>query len=119
MTDKPVDMLDEAHLAMVLEDVPVGITVIDPDGHILYYNAHCTKFVDRKPEYIGRNIAFCHQKPESVVKINQMLDALKTGRKETIKYEAVRNGKTLAVTVSPFQRDGELIGFIQSFVEKK
>ena len=119
MTDKSIGMLNEAQLAMVLEDVPVGITVIDPDGHILYYNAHCTKFVDRKPEYIGKNIAFCHQKSGSVVKIHKMLDEIKNGKMDAVHYEAVRNGKTLAVTVSPFQRDGELIGFIQSFVEKK
>ena len=119
MTEKPVGKLDEVHLAMVLEDIPVGITVIDPDGHILYYNTHCTKFVDRKPEYIGKNVAFCHQKSESVVKINKMLDKIKAGKMDAVHYEAVRDGKTLAVTVSPFQKDGELIGFIQSFVEKK
>ena len=119
MTDKPVGKLNETQLAMVLEDVPVGITVIDPDGHILYYNSHCTKFVDRKPEYIGKNIAFCHQKSKSVAKIRKMLDELKTGKMEAVHYEAERNGRTLAVTVSPFQRNGRLIGFIQSFVEKK
>ena len=109
-------VLDAARLARVLESIPVGITIIDRDGHILYYNAYCAKLVDRKPEYIGRDIRFCHQKPESIEKIDKILAELNAGTRTSVYYESERNGKRFGVTVSPFEVDGELIGFIQSAV---
>ncbi len=66
MNDEKIAALDTSQLAMVLEKVPAGITVIDQEGHILYYNEYCSNFVDRKPEYIGKNIRFCHKKVESI-----------------------------------------------------
>lgn len=106
-------------LAKVLEKIPVGITIIDLDGQILYYNEYCSRFIDRKPEYIGKNIRFCHQKKESVEKIDKLLDQLTRGKINEYYYESTRNGKKLGVTVSPFELNGNLIGFIQSFTIQK
>ena len=116
MLSKENHTLSATQLAMVLEEIPVGITVIDLDGHILYYNDYCSKFVDRKPEYIGRDIRLCHNQSESILKIDTILADIKEGKRNTFYYEAQRNGKKLGVTVSPYEADGKLIGFIQSFV---
>ena len=115
MTDKKNAALDTNQLARVLDKVPAGITVIDKEGHILYYNEYCAKFVDRKPEYIGKNISFCHQKPESMVKIKQLLSDLNEGKQKEFYYEAQRGENKLSVTVTPFDVDGKQIGFIQCF----
>jgi PAS domain S-box-containing protein len=108
-------LLSNSQLAMVLEKTPAGITAIDKEGHILYYNEYCSRFVDRKPEYIGKDIRFCHQKSESIEKIERILSELAEGKKEEFHYEAERNGNRLGVTVTPFVVDGEQIGFIQCF----
>ena len=71
--------------------------------------------MDRKPEYIGRNISFCPQKPESMEKIKNILSDLITGKKEAFYYEAQRGDYKLGVTVSPFDMNGERVGFIQCF----
>jgi len=113
-----LSMTDEA-LRKAMDQVPVGITVIDLDRRILYYNGYCAQIVDRKPEYIGRDIKDCHQKTESIEKIDRFLEEIKNGRREKFHYEATRNGLTLAVTVSPYRTDGKLTGFIQSFVVKR
>ena len=107
--------LSADQLAMVLEKIPAGITVIDPQGHILYYNEYCTKFVDRKPEYIGRDIRFCHQKTASIDKIDRILSELNADKRKEFYYESERNGNKLGVTVSPFEIDGDRVGFIQCF----
>jgi len=107
--------LSDTQLAKVLEQIPAGITVIDKEGHILYYNEYCSRFVDRKPEYIGKNITFCHQKPESIEKIKRILSELNEGKRNEFYYEAERDGNKLGVTVSPFDVDGKQIGFIQYF----
>ena len=115
MTDQENGPLSMNQLVKVLDKTPAGITVIDKEGHILYYNEFCAQFVDRKPEYIGKNISFCHQKPESMVKIKQLLSALDEGKKKEFYYEAKRGENTLGVTVSPFIIDDKQIGYIQCF----
>ncbi len=119
MVSKENDTFSTTQLAMVLEKIPVGITVIDLEGHILYYNEYCSKYVDRKPEYIGKDIRLCHKKAESIDKIDRILTDIKEGKRREFYYEAERNGKKLGVTVSPYEANGKLIGFIQSFVIKQ
>ena len=115
MNNEKIAQLNRYELAQVLEKVPAGITVIDEEGHILYYNEYCSRFVDRKPEYIGKNIRFCHKKTESIEKIDKILSDLKEGKTDQFYYEAVRNGHKLGVRVTPFDIDGKPIGFIQCF----
>ena len=115
MSDEKNVTLDSNQLAQVLDKIPAGITVIDKEGCILYYNEYCAKFVDRKPEYIGKNIAFCHQKTESLEKIKRMLSELNEGKRGAFYYEAQRGENKLGVTVSPFDLDGKRTGFIQCF----
>ena len=116
MADRQKGAFSTTQLAMLLDHIPVGITVIDPQGIILYYNEYCSRLVDRKPEYIGRDIRFCHQQPRSIEKIDRVQAELRAGKREEFYYETERNGRKLGVTVSPFKIEGELAGFIHSFV---
>ncbi|MBI5593130.1 MAG: PAS domain-containing protein [Deltaproteobacteria bacterium] len=110
-------MIDN-ELRSVLDQIPVGITVTDLDGRILYYNESCARIVDRKPEYIGKDIRSCHKKSESITKIDTLLSEIKNGKRENYCYESRRKDKVLSVTISPYKSLGELIGFIQSIVVK-
>ena len=116
MSDEKTTTLNVDQLALALENVPAGITIVDPRGCILYYNEFCARYVDRKPEYIGKDIRFCHQKPESIEKIGRILSDLASGKRGEYRYAAVRNGVKLVVTVVPFKDGEQLLGFIQSFV---
>ena len=105
-------------LQSVLDQIPVGITVTDLDGKILYYNEYSAQIVDRKPEYIGMDIRSCHKKPESIEKIDMIFSEMKDGKRETYYYESKRKDKILCVTISPYEQLGKLIGFIHSIVVK-
>ena len=72
--------MHDIDLRSVLEQIPVGITVTDLDGKILYFNEYSAQIVDRKPEYIGMDIRSCHKKPESIVKIDTILSEWKAGK---------------------------------------
>jgi len=119
MESKIQSAIDTARLAAAMDQLPIGITIIDTAGTMLYYNAYCARYVDRQPEYIGRDIRDCHAEKSSVTKIEGFLKTLAAGHKEEVHYEAERGGVKLAVTVVPFEFEGELVGFIQSFVVKK
>lgn len=109
------DVIGVELLAGALDKIPVGITIISTDGLILYYNEFCARYVDRKPEYIGKDIRSCHKKSESIQKIDHILEKLKQGEIQEYYYESTRDGNKLSVTVSPFEFNNNPIGFIQSF----
>ena len=103
----------------ILENIPVGITVIDLQGRMLYYNKYSSTVVNRRPELLGEDIRSCHHKSESISKIDRILREMVNGDRTEYYYESERNGKTLGVTVLPYKVDGKLLGFVQSFVVKR
>ena len=119
MTFKAIEGFDTAQIPLMIDMIPVALTVIDLEGHILFYNDYSSQVLDRKPEYLGTDIRDCHQKPDTNVKIDRMLNEFKAGRREEFYYEAFRYGKDIAVTLSPFEVDGQLIGCIQSVTLKR
>ena len=103
---------------ILLDTIPVAITIIDPEGHILFYNDHSTKILDRKPEYLGRDIRLCHEKPESTAEIDRMLAEFKQGRRTAFRFETAPYGTTNIVTFVPLVVEDQLIGYIQSVIVK-
>lgn len=99
---------------LILDTIPVAITVIDLEGRILYYNEYSTQIADRKAEYLGRDVRLCHEQPESRARIDEMLEEFKRGRRKEFYYEANRYGNRVAVTLSPLEVEGQLVGCIQS-----
>jgi hypothetical protein len=65
------------------------------------------------------DIRSCHKKPESIEKIDMIFSEMKASKRKNYCYESKRNSKVLSVTISPYETNGKLIGFIQSIVEKK
>lgn len=106
--------LDPKDLSLVLESLPVAVTLVDLDGRMLYFNRHAGQVLDRKPEYLGKDIRLCHQKPESNAKIDRMIEDFKNGNQTPVYYEADRNGRRIAVTFVPWTVGGSLKGCIQT-----
>lgn len=114
-----VDGFDLTQMSsFILDKIPIGITVIDLEGRILYFNEYSSQIRDRKPEYLGRDIRFCHQKPESIAKIDRILEEFKGGRRQEICYDATLEGEVFAVTISPLVVEGRLAGCIHSIIKR-
>jgi PAS domain-containing protein len=45
----------------VLQQAAVAVTVLDLDGRIVFYNRYAPRILDRKPQYLGRDIRSFHQ----------------------------------------------------------
>lgn len=97
----------------LLAQIPVAITVLDRQGNILFFNQYAAKVVDRKPEYLGRDIREFHQ-PGSNAKIEAMLEAYAQGGREEHAWRLRRGDLELQVRVSPWLRDGEWAGLVHA-----
>jgi DUF438 domain-containing protein len=104
-----------AHLIKLAMDcMAVAVTIIDTEGTLLYCNKQAAKILDRKPEYIGKDVHSHHKKPASNRKVDLMLRDFQKGRTEPFHYEANPYGKIILVTLSPILENGKFIGCVQS-----
>ena len=94
----------------------VAVTILDPNGILLYYNKHAAKVLDRKPEYIGSEVYTFHKKAASNEKIRSMIHEFRNGRTAAFHYKAKPYGKSIFVTVSPILEEGIFKGCVQSVV---
>ena len=104
---------------LAMECIGVGVTVINPKGTLLYYNPHAAKILDRKPEFIGKDVHSHHKKAASNEKLDLMLQEFEKGRTEPFHYRARPYGKDIVVTLSPILKDGEFVGCVQSVMLKE
>jgi PAS domain S-box-containing protein len=118
MTIQAIAGFDEGLIPLILDSIPVAVTLIDPDGRILHYNAYSTQILERRQELLGTEIRDCHNKPESIARIDQMLQAFRDGRREEFVYENERFGRRLVFTLKPFFVEGQLFGILQSAIIK-
>ena len=101
-------------IILAMECMNLAITIIDPQGTLLYYNRQAAKILDRKPGYIDKDIHLHHNKATSNKTLDLMLRGFKEGRTAPYHYEAKPYGKTILVSLSPILKDGNFIGCIQS-----
>jgi DUF438 domain-containing protein len=104
---------------LAMEYMGVGVTIISPKGNLLYYNRHAARILDRKPEFIGKNVHSHHKKAASNEKLDLMLQEFEKGRTEPFHYGARPYGKAIVVTLSPILKDGEFVGCVQSVMLKE
>jgi DUF438 domain-containing protein len=103
-------MLDTGALTLAQADLmlgalPLDFSFVDEDDRVRYYSEG-DRIFPRSPGVIGRKVQNCHP-PESVHKVQAIIDAFRTGEKETaefwltiagrflhIRYFAVRDAKS-------------------------
>jgi DUF438 domain-containing protein len=114
----PENEFDPSQNPLLLDQITAAITVIDLEGRMLCYNEYSAQVLDRKPEYLGKDVRLCHEKQKSNDRIDRMLEAFKGGRRQAFYDEADRYGKRIAVTLTPFEVDGQPTAVIQTVTIK-
>jgi len=97
--------LDPEQVLLVLNNLPVDVTVVDENDKILFFNRAKDRFFPRSPAIVGRSVQNCHP-PESVHIVEKILEAFRKGEKDKadfwirmkgrfilIQYFAMRNEK--------------------------
>ena len=103
----------------LLEQAGMGVTILDREGRLMFYNQWAANKLDRKPEYIGKNVRGHHRRKITNPRFNAMLKLFEEGRTDPVYYVArPYGGITILVTVSPIKVDGELVGYSQIILMK-
>ena len=106
-------------IKLAMDCMGVAVTIIDTEGTLLYYNKQAAKILDRKPEYIGKDVHSHHKKAATNKKVELMLQDFQKGRTEPFYYETKPYGKIILVILSPILENGKFIGCIQSVLLKE
>ncbi len=104
---------------LATECMGVAVTIIDTEGTLLYYNKQAAKILDRKPEYLGKDVHSHHKKATTNTKIDLMLQDFQKGRTEPFYYQTKPYGKIILVILSPILKNGKFIGCVQSVLLKE
>lgn len=120
--------LTSEELNAMLNTLPLDITFVDKDGAVKYFTQGKERIFARPKTVIGRQVSNCHP-PASVHIVEQIVEDLKSGKKEhedfwikmggkyvLIRYFAVRNEKGEFLGVMEFTQD---IGPIQDITGEK
>ena len=103
----------------LLEQAGMGVTILDREGRLMFYNQWAANKLDRKPEYIGKNVRGHHRRKITNPRFNAMLKLFEEGRTDPVYYVArPYGGITILVMVSPIRVDGELVGYSQVILLK-
>ena len=97
--------------AELLSQMPAALTILDQQGRLLYYSPYAPKILDRRPEYLGRDVRELHQ-PASAAKITAILEAYARGERREYTWTLERDGRLYGVRVAPWIRQDQWAGVL-------
>ena len=81
---------------LMLTHLPVDLTFVDENDRVAYYSEGPERIFPRSPAIIGREVRNCHP-PKSVHLVNQILDAFKSGSRDTAAFWIELGGKFIYI----------------------
>ncbi len=88
--------LSVEQLGLVLDRLPVDITVVDENDRVVYYSRGAERIFPRSPAIIGRTVQNCHP-PQSVGVVNRILEAFRSGEKSEAEFWINRGGRFILI----------------------
>ena len=85
---------------LVLTHLPVDLTFVDENDRVAYYSEGPERIFPRSPAIIGREVRNCHP-PKSVHMVNKILDAFKSGDRDTAAFWIELGGKFIYIRYFP------------------
>jgi DUF438 domain-containing protein len=81
---------------LMLTHLPVDLTFVDENDRVAYYSEGPQRIFPRSPAIIGREVRNCHP-PKSVHLVNKILDAFKSGSRNTAEFWIELGGKFIYI----------------------
>jgi len=90
---------------LMLTHLPVDLTYVDQNDRVAYYSEGPARIFPRSPAIVGREVRNCHP-PKSVHVVNKILDAFKSGSRDSAAFWIDLGGKFIYIRYFPV-RDAE------------
>ncbi len=90
---------------LVLTHLPVDLTFVDENDRVAYYSEGPERIFPRSPAIIGREVRNCHP-PNSVHMVNKILDAFKSGSRDSAAFWIELGGKFIYIRYFPVRDAG-------------
>ena len=98
---------------LVLTHLPVDLTFVDENDRVAYYSEGPERIFPRSPAIIGREVRNCHP-PNSVHMVNKILDAFKSGSRDSAAFWIELGGKFIYIRYFPVRdADGHYRGCLE------
>jgi len=98
---------------LVLTHLPVDLTFVDENDRVAYYSEGAERIFPRSPAIIGREVRNCHP-PNSVHMVNKILDAFKSGSRDSAAFWIELGGKFIYIRYFPVRdADGQYRGCLE------
>jgi DUF438 domain-containing protein len=78
-------MLTLDQVDLLLRSLPVDVTFVDEQDKVRYFSQTRERIFNRTPAIIGREVQNCHP-PQSVARVQQILDDFRAGRRESAEF---------------------------------
>lgn len=100
-------------LNLALKTLPVDISVVDEDDHVLYYSDSPHRLFPRSPAVIGRSVQNCHPQ-KSVETVNKILSAFKKSEKDSARFWIEMGGRFILIEYYALRdKDGKYRGTLE------
>jgi len=87
---------------LMLTHLPVDLTFVDENDRVAYYSEGPERIFPRSPAIIGREVRNCHP-PNSVHMVNKILDAFKSGSRDSAAFWIELGGKFIYIRYFPLR----------------
>ncbi len=92
--------LNLEQINLMLTHLPVDLTFVDENDRVAYYSEGPERIFPRSPAIIGREVRNCHP-PNSVHMVNKILDAFKSGTRDSAAFWIELGGKFIYIRYFP------------------
>jgi DUF438 domain-containing protein len=89
-------VLTAEQILIAFNTLPLDITIVDENNKVRFFSKPNERFFPRSPAIIGRDVKNCHP-PESVHIVEKIVDAFRSGEKDTAKFWLNLRGKVILI----------------------
>lgn len=108
-----IENIDSTTLEIILNILPIEISFIDKNDVVKYFNKNGDRIFPRPRSVIGKKVQKCHPL-KSLKKVVQIIDAFKSGKKDSAEFWIDFNGMKLYIRYFPVRNDkGDYLGTIE------
>jgi PAS domain S-box-containing protein len=112
MISFPTGNLSSEQIEAIFNNLPVDVTFVDKNDTVCYFSQSKDRIFPRAKAIIGLKVQQCHPQ-KSVQVVNQILEDLKSGRKDSAQFWINLQGKLVYIRYFAVRKDGAYMGCLE------